>query len=183
MFYKSNQLLYWIKMYRQAIKYEGCHGIDFIITMTISSLGYQPMMSKSSVLSFNDCLHLLTMVKACVIPNGSEMEMSSFWWNCHHWLHWKLSFWQLSVQPVMTISSKWQNFHSTECPHSHLDLLTLLENECHFKMFSVDFKAALEFSEAAWTSHGYVKTDLWPGGCLHAFIGLATCMGRTLVVD
>ena len=36
--------------------------------------------------------------------------MSSFWWNFYHWLHWKLSFWQLVVQPVMKISSKW-HFH------------------------------------------------------------------------
>ena len=36
--------------------------------------------------------------------------MSSFWRNFHHWLHWKLSFWQLSVQPVMKISSKWRHF-------------------------------------------------------------------------
>ena len=26
--------------------------------------------------------------------------------NFHHWVHWKLSFWQLPVQPVMKISSK-----------------------------------------------------------------------------
>ena len=36
----------------------------------------------------------------------SETEMSSFWQNFHHWLHWKLSFWQLPVHPVMKISSK-----------------------------------------------------------------------------
>ena len=36
--------------------------------------------------------------------------MSSFWWHFHHWLHWKLSFWQLPVQLVMKISSKWQHF-------------------------------------------------------------------------
>ena len=36
--------------------------------------------------------------------------MSSFWWNFHHWLHWKLSKWQLPVQPVMKISSKWRHF-------------------------------------------------------------------------
>ena len=35
----------------------------------------------------------------------TETEMSSFWWNFHHWLHWKLSKWQLLVQPVMKISS------------------------------------------------------------------------------
>ena len=30
---------------------------------------------------------------------------------CRHfdWLHWKLSFWQLSVQPVMEVSPKWQH--------------------------------------------------------------------------
>ena len=39
-----------------------------------------------------------------------ETEMTSFWWNFHHWLHRKLSYWQLSVQPVMKISSKWQHF-------------------------------------------------------------------------
>ena len=40
--------------------------------------------------------------------------MSSFWRNFHHWLHWKLSFWQLSVQPVMKISSKWRHFRFSE---------------------------------------------------------------------
>ena len=37
----------------------------------------------------------------------SEIEMLSFWWNFHHCLHWKLSEWQLLVQPMMKISSKW----------------------------------------------------------------------------
>ena len=40
--------------------------------------------------------------------------MSSFWRNFHHWLHWKLSFWQLSVQPVIKISSKWRHFRFSE---------------------------------------------------------------------
>ena len=40
----------------------------------------------------------------------TETEISSFWWNFHHWLHWKLSFWQFPVQSVMKISSKWQHF-------------------------------------------------------------------------
>ena len=47
----------------------------------------------------------------CVTPpHYTETEMSSFWWNYHHWLHWKLSKWQLPVQPVMKISSKWRHF-------------------------------------------------------------------------
>ena len=41
----------------------------------------------------------------------TEVEMSSFWWNFHHWLHWKLSKWQLPVQPAMKISSKWRHLH------------------------------------------------------------------------
>ena len=45
----------------------------------------------------------------------TETEMSSFWRNFRHWLHWKLSFWQLSVQPVMKISSKWWHFRFSVC--------------------------------------------------------------------
>ena len=45
---------------------------------------------------------------------STETEMSSFWRNFHHWLHWKLSFWQLSVQPVMKISSKWRHFRFSD---------------------------------------------------------------------
>ena len=41
--------------------------------------------------------------------------MSSFWWNFHHWLHWKLSKWQLPVQPVIKISSKWRHFRFSDC--------------------------------------------------------------------
>ena len=39
----------------------------------------------------------------------TETKMLSFCWNFHHWLHWKLSFWQLPVQSVMEISSKWKH--------------------------------------------------------------------------
>ena len=40
----------------------------------------------------------------------TKTEMWSFWRNYHHWLHWKLSKRQLPVQPMMVISSKWQDF-------------------------------------------------------------------------
>ena len=33
--------------------------------------------------------------------------MMLLWWNFNHWLHWKLSKWQLPVQPGIKISSKW----------------------------------------------------------------------------
>ena len=45
--------------------------------------------------------------------------MSSFWWNFHHWLHWKLSKWQLPVQPVMKISSKWRHFRFSVGAHGN----------------------------------------------------------------
>ena len=48
----------------------------------------------------------------------TKMEMLSFWWNFHHWLHWKLSFWQLPVQPVIKISSKWHFHFSDIIPHT-----------------------------------------------------------------
>ena len=52
---------------------------------------------------------------------STETKMSSFWRNFNHWLHWKLSFWQLPVQPVMKISSKWRHFRFS-VPHWFLFL-------------------------------------------------------------
>ena len=40
----------------------------------------------------------------------TEMRMLSFWRNFHHSLQWKLSKWQLPVQPMIKISSKWRHF-------------------------------------------------------------------------
>ena len=39
-----------------------------------------------------------------------ETKMLSFWRDLLHWLHWKLSKWQLQVQ-LMTKMSKWQHFY------------------------------------------------------------------------
>ena len=58
---------------------------------------------------------------------NTEMEMS-FWRNLHHWLHRKLSKWQLSVQLMMTISWKliievqinW--FHLSQCRSSSSEI-------------------------------------------------------------
>ena len=40
----------------------------------------------------------------------------SLWRNLHHWLLRKLSFWQLSVQSMMKISSKWRHFRFSAPP-------------------------------------------------------------------
>ena len=53
-------------------------------------------------------LWIVEIARAWMI--STETKMSSIWRNFNHWLHWKLSFWQLPVQPVMKISSKWRHF-------------------------------------------------------------------------
>ena len=57
----------------------------------------------------HDRLHTSSSKWFCIFGHNFAMEMSSFWYNFHHRLHWKLSFWQLPEQPVMKISSKWQH--------------------------------------------------------------------------
>ena len=54
---------------------------------------------------------------SCPDHADTETEMSSFWWNFHHWLHWKLSFWQLQVQPLMKILPKWWHFRFSGWRH------------------------------------------------------------------
>ena len=44
-----------------------------------------------------------------------ETKMSLFWWNFHYWLHWKLSLWQLPVQPVIKNSQKLRHFLFSAC--------------------------------------------------------------------
>ena len=56
----------------------------------------------------------------------TETEMSSFWWNFHHCLHWKLSKWQLPVQPVIKISSKWRHFRFSVQHYKTVSYNTLL---------------------------------------------------------
>ena len=47
-----------------------------------------------------------------------ETERWSCWRICYHWLHWKLSFWQLPVQPVITNASTWRLFRFSI--HAHM---------------------------------------------------------------
>ena len=49
----------------------------------------------------------------------SETAVQFFWRNYHHWLHWKLSKWQLLVQPLMKMSSRWQHFHFSVFHYAH----------------------------------------------------------------
>ena len=60
--------------------------------------------------SVNKSIALMTVI---IIRDGkfglgfAETEMSSCWRNLRHWLHRKLSPWQLLVYPVTKFSSKW----------------------------------------------------------------------------
>ena len=58
----------------------------------------------------------------CISCVSTEAETLSFWWNFNHWLHQKLSFWQLSVQPV--IKFLFDEILITDCTES-----------CHFDNF------------------------------------------------
>ena len=74
----------------------------------------------------------------------TEIEMSPFWWNFHHWLDWKLSKWQLAVQPGIKILLKWHFRFRAEpkltlrfIPHaSHPHLVVLLMGSASNKQFA-----------------------------------------------
>ena len=66
---------------------------------------------------------------------GTETKMSSFWRNFNHWLHWKLSFWQLPVQPVMKISSKWRHFRFSALYAEKWSVDLLIKGKWHGNRF------------------------------------------------
>ena len=79
-----------------------------------------------------------------------EMGRSSLWWNFNHWLHWKLSKWQLPVQPVMKISSKW-HFQFSDVPQEMQFLMA------HWPIC---------FRVASW-HYGRLTTSTWHGDLTH----------------
>ena len=82
---------------------------------------------------------------------STETKMSSFWRNFNHWLHWKLSFWQLPVQPVMKISSKWRHFRFSVtglCLNRNASEKIAYANICHTVfMFYIDRHQGLNASQ------------------------------------
>ena len=96
------------------------------------------IMKKKKFIYLNLCLAswCIFNVAVSVLPKfvhsytNTETEMSSFWWNFHHWLHWKLSKWQLPVQPVIKISSKWRHFRFSEGEPCSLVLVAALITKC-----------------------------------------------------
>ena len=108
--------------WRDSIKYSSVLQIQKVCEEFFSVLGYRAVKSEKElrnhsipVVNFIDTKNLLhahwKLHRGCcdgdfviIGHHYTETKMSSFWWKFHHWLHRKLSFWQLSVQPVMKIS-------------------------------------------------------------------------------
>ena len=101
-------------------------------TWVASPLRGEELDSHSTVI----CLTLCHTPTECVGYHNittTETKMSSFWRNFNHWLHWKLSFWQLPVQPVMKISSKWRHFRFSDCA-SIVHILSWLMGHLHYNL-------------------------------------------------
>ena len=56
----------------------------------------------------NEMNNTLTAINGTTCITKTKTEMLSFWQNFNHWLHQKLARWQLPVQPVIKIPSKWR---------------------------------------------------------------------------
>ena len=87
--------------------------------------------------------------KGHLVYSYIKIEILLCWWNFHYWLHWKLSWWQLPLLPVMKITSMWQHFYfslrlspilksarwciyASSIWSSFVNNLRLKPNGCHF---------------------------------------------------
>ena len=105
-------------------------------------------MSFVSILMKNDrvikgfyCIYMYIYCMYISISSHISIHVSihKFWWNFHHWLHWKLSKWQLPVQPVIKISSKWRHFRFS------VSLKKLCSRSALYRFFS--FSSVVEFTQ------------------------------------
>ena len=72
--------------------------------------------------------------------------MLSFWQIFHYWLHWKLSFWQLPVQPVMKILSKWKIVHFHIC----WSLFYAIKDPYSLELFPTECQPLYSFKKRCW---------------------------------
>ena len=105
--------------------------------------------------------HIYALLNWVII---TETKMSSFWWKFHHWLHRKLSFWQLSVQPVMKISSKWRHFRFSD----FFSAMAFLEPKGTYCLLNPDEHNSIFFFKIQIFSfiQGYQFTPLHPSSPL-----------------
>ena len=106
--------------------------------------------------------------------------MSSFWLNFHHWLHWKLSKWQLPVpQPAMKTKSKWWYFRFSEGPCYNGTLLyyiafsgTTIDILCVSYLFQIEGHPHLRTAENTWSSPRPQQTQV---GCVCCLLQQGIC--------
>ena len=100
------------------------------------SLGLDDLNIHEASLEIYSLLYVLCcafIVLFWLYPQFLHWKEMSFWRNLHHWLHRKLSKWQLHVHPVTKVSSKMTHlrFSVTDaCNLSHL---------CEFSCFDLIF--------------------------------------------
>ena len=86
---------------------ERCQDIGVWFTI-LDALAQLAVISNVSIVHFRHLVVVIFMQRTNTLAWWFVVTtMSSFWRNFYHWLHRKLSIWQLPVQPVKKISSKW----------------------------------------------------------------------------
>ena len=118
----TTQICYDANLVVICVTEDGCYGnLPAVLPVTIKlalwrlSVFNYPccvLVYKQSILVINKCLkgrptHWQSSTHSVTYAGT---EMSSFWRTFRHWVHRKLSFWQLSMHPMIKISSKWQYF-------------------------------------------------------------------------
>ena len=91
------------------------------------------------------------------LPLNTETKISSFRQNFHHLLQRKLSKWQLPVQPVMQISSKWEYFRFS-VRREWISLIAFALYLCWLKQW----KQHVEFNIVHSCDKCYFENDFWP---------------------
>ena len=94
---------------------------------------------------------------------NSALKWSSYWCNFHHCLHWKLSKWQLSVQPMIKILSKWLYFHFSVVmiftTKDHCSETNHNQMPCH--QWKSHYHKTLSYGQFPWS---------WPIACVKCVI-------------
>ena len=105
----------------------------------------------------------------------TDREMSSFWRNYHRWQHWKLSKWQLPVQPVMKILSKWQHFHFNVGINSFSEQ----DGACHQSCGYLRAIHCLHFHK----SHVMASGCLWLASAFICWVHLACIVSSGMLME
>ena len=72
-----------------------------------------------------------------IAVSSIETKMLSFWRNFCDWVHWELSFWQLSAVLVMRISSKWRHRSLRFSVAAFCSVIRVQQNRCEYTTNSI----------------------------------------------